>query len=121
MLLVNIVPNPKRVATKLQKLYSRKVSINVAHRRTNKQHRRRHQSGKTYSLVKMKFCRDKNLEIGVSTKLIVTARIRGNVLLKMSKLHILKIEKRNLKKNSFEKKLLKTKFENKFWIEKFEK
>ena len=32
-----------------------------------------------------------NLEIGVSTKLIVTARIRGNVLLKMSFLHILKI------------------------------
>ena len=30
----------------------------------------------------------KNLEIGVSTKLIVTARIKGNVLLKMSFLHI---------------------------------
>ena len=33
----------------------------------------------------------KNLEIGVSTKFLVTARIRGNVLLKMSFLHILKI------------------------------
>ena len=31
---------------------------------------------------------EKNLEIGVSTKLIVTARIRGNVLLKMSFVHI---------------------------------
>ena len=30
----------------------------------------------------------KNLEIGVSTKFLVTARIRGNVLLKMSFLHI---------------------------------
>ena len=30
----------------------------------------------------------KNLEIGVSTKLIVTARIRGNVLLENTSLHI---------------------------------
>merc|ERR1712208_254807 len=105
MLLVNIVPNPKRVATKLQKLYSRKVSINVAHRRTNKQHRRRHQSGKTYSLVKMKFCRDKNLEIGVSTKLIVTARIRGNVLLKI----LFFLSKKTLGKKILKKKKKKKK------------
>ena len=56
MILVNTVPNPKSVAPKLQKLQTRKVSINVGrHRR-----RQRHQSGKTYSLVEMKFCRDKN-------------------------------------------------------------
>ena len=59
MILVNTVPNPKSVAPKLQKLQSRKVSINVA-RRTNE--RQRHQSGKTYSLVEMKFRRDKNIE-----------------------------------------------------------
>ena len=50
------VPNPKSVAPKLQKLSHRKVSINVA--RTNEQ-QQRHQSGKTYSLVEMKFRRDK--------------------------------------------------------------
>ena len=33
---------------------------------------------------------EKNLEIGVSTKLIVTARIRGNVLLESTSLHIYK-------------------------------
>ena len=44
----------------------------------------------------------KNLEIGVSTKLIVTARIRGNVPLKNTLLHIQKIGKIN-----FEKKLTK--------------
>ena len=43
----------------------------------------------------------KNLEIGVLTKLIVTARIRGNVLLKI----LLFISKKN-----FEKKILKKKF-----------
>ena len=59
MILVNTVPNPKSVAPKLQKLSHRKVSINVA-RQTNEQQRQRHQSGKTYSLVEMKFRRDKN-------------------------------------------------------------
>ena len=54
MILVNTVPNPKSVAPKLQKLSHREVSINVA--QTNE---RRHQSGKTYSLIEMKFCRDK--------------------------------------------------------------
>ena len=56
MILENTVPNPKSVAPKLQKLQSRKVSINVGHQR---QRRRRHQSGKNYSLVEMKFRRDK--------------------------------------------------------------
>ena len=58
MILVNTIPNPKSVAPKLQKLQSRKVSINVAHRTNDDE--RRHQSGKTYSLVEMKFRRDKN-------------------------------------------------------------
>ena len=40
-----------------------------------------------------------NLEIGVSTKLIVTARIRGNVLLESTSLHIYKqLGKKILKK-----------------------
>ena len=43
----------KKVAPKLQKLSHRKVSINVA------RHRQRHQPGKTYSLVEMKFRQDK--------------------------------------------------------------
>ena len=59
MILVNSVPNLKSVAPKLQKLSHRKVSINVA--RTNEQQQQRHQSGKTYSLVKMKFRRDKKI------------------------------------------------------------
>ena len=58
MILVNSIPNPKSVAPKLQKLQSRKVSINVGHRTTNDE-QLRHQSGKTYSLVEMKFRRDK--------------------------------------------------------------
>ena len=57
MILVNTVPNPKSVAPKLQKLYNRKVPINVG--RTTNEHRHRHQSGKTYSLVEIKFRRDK--------------------------------------------------------------
>ena len=58
MILVNSVPNPKKVAPKLQKLSHRKVSINVA--RLRHQHQQlRHQPGKTYSLVEMKFRRDK--------------------------------------------------------------
>ena len=60
MILVNSVPNPKKVAPKLQKLSHRKVSINVGHRTTTNDERRRHQSGKNYSLVEMKFRRDKN-------------------------------------------------------------
>ena len=56
MILENTVPNPKSVAPKLQKLQSRKVPINVGHQR---QRQRRHQSGKNYSLVEMKFRRDK--------------------------------------------------------------
>ena len=64
MILVNTVPNPKSVAPKLQKLLSRKVPINVG--RTNERHRRqRHQSGKNYSLVEMKFRRDKNQKSAV--------------------------------------------------------
>ena len=58
MILVNSVPNLKSVAPKLQKLSHRKVSINVAHRTTTMN--KRHQSGKTYSLVEIKFRRDKN-------------------------------------------------------------
>ena len=58
MILVNTVPNPKSVAPKLQKLYNRKVPINVG--RTTNIDNERHQSGKTYSLVEMKFRRDKN-------------------------------------------------------------
>jgi len=61
MILVNTIPNPKSVAPKLQKLQSRKVPINVGQQTTNK--RQRHQSGKTYSLVKMKFRRDKNKDL----------------------------------------------------------
>ena len=60
MILVNTVPNPKSVAPKLQKLQCRKVSINVGHRTTTNNDEQRHQSGKTYSLVEMKFRRDKN-------------------------------------------------------------
>ena len=56
MILVNTIPNPKSVAPKLQKLQSHKVPIIGGHRTTNEQ---RHQSGKTYSLVEMKFRRDK--------------------------------------------------------------
>ena len=52
---------------------------------------KRERSSKSSNVGKRKRKRKKNLEIGVSTKLIVTARIRGNVLLKMSFLHILKI------------------------------
>ena len=55
MILVNTVPNPINVAPKLQKLQSRKVPIIGGHRQ-----QLRHQSGKTYSLVEMKFRRDKN-------------------------------------------------------------
>ena len=56
MILVNTVPNPKPLAPNLQKLYNRKVSINVG------QHQQQqHQSGKTYSLVEMKLRRDKNV------------------------------------------------------------
>ena len=54
MILVNTIPNPKSVAPKLQKLQSRKVPIIGGHRQ-----QLRHQSGKTYSLVEMKFRRDK--------------------------------------------------------------
>ena len=57
MILENTVPNPKSVAPKLQKLQSRKVPINVGHQRRQ----RRHQSGKNYSLVEMKFRRDKKI------------------------------------------------------------
>ena len=53
MILENTVPNPKSVAPKLQKLQSRKVSINVGQRQQRRQ--RRHQSGKNYSLAKMNF------------------------------------------------------------------
>ena len=56
MILENTVPNPKSVAPKLQKLQSRKVSINVGRHR---QQRRRHQSGKNYSLAKMNFVETK--------------------------------------------------------------
>jgi UDP-N-acetylmuramoylalanine-D-glutamate ligase len=53
MILENTVPNPKSVAPKLQKLQSRKVSINVG------RHQQRHQSGKNYSLAKMNFVETK--------------------------------------------------------------
>ena len=68
MILENTVPNPKSVAPKLQKLQSRKVSINVGRTSTNNEHQR-HQSGKTYSLVEMKFRRDKNKPVGASKAL----------------------------------------------------
>ena len=58
MILVNTVPNSKGVAPKLQKLQSRKVPINVGRTTTNDDER--HQSGKNYSLAKMKFCRVNN-------------------------------------------------------------
>ena len=58
MILVNSVPNLKSVAPKLQKLSNRKVPINVG-LRNNNINIKRHQSGKTYSLVEMKFRRDK--------------------------------------------------------------
>ena len=61
MILENTVPNPKSVAPKLQKLQSRKVSINVGHQRQRRRRQRRHQSGKNYSLVEMKFRRDKKI------------------------------------------------------------
>ena len=67
MILVNSVPNPKSVAPKLQKLSHRKVPI-IGGRRMNEQ--RRHQSGKTYSLVEMKFRRDKNLLLFITFKQI---------------------------------------------------
>ena len=57
MILVNTVPNSKGVAPKLQKLQSRKVPINVGRTTSNN---KRHQPGKTFSLVEMKFRRDKN-------------------------------------------------------------
>ena len=57
MILVNATPNPKSVVAILQKLYNHKVSINVARHR---QRQLRRQPGKTYSLVEMKFRRDKN-------------------------------------------------------------
>ena len=55
----------------------------------------------------------KNLEIGVSTKFLVTARIRGNVLLKMSFLHNQKnnLKKKLLEKEIWEKNLKKKNFE----------
>ncbi len=53
MILENTVPNPKSVAPKLQKLQSRKVSINVGQRQRRQRRQRRHQSGKNYSLVEM--------------------------------------------------------------------
>ena len=56
----------------------------------------------------------KNLEIGVSTKLIVTARIRGNVLLESTSLHIYK----KLGKKNFEKKILKKNFKKKKFLKK---
>ena len=43
-----------------------------------------------YSVGDKNFVETKNLEIGVLTKLIVTARIRGNVVLKMFLVHFLK-------------------------------
>ena len=67
MILVNSVPNPKSVAPKLHKLSHCKVSIIGGHR-TNNNDEQRHQSGKTYSLVKMKFRRDKNMLIKVIDK-----------------------------------------------------
>ena len=60
MILVNSVPNLKSVAPKLQKLSHRKVPINVGRTSNIEQQHQRHQSGKTYSLVEMKFRRDKN-------------------------------------------------------------
>ena len=64
MILENTVPNPKSVAPKLQKLQSRKVSINVGrHQQRQRRRQRRHQSGKNYSLVEMKFRRDKKDDI----------------------------------------------------------
>merc|ERR1711947_25018 len=62
MILVNSVPNLKSVAPKLQKLSHRKVPIIGGHRTTNNE---RHQSGKTYSLVEMKFRRDKKKKKGL--------------------------------------------------------
>ena len=62
----------------------------------------------------------KNLEIGVSTKFLVTARIRGNVILKMSFLHIYKMWKKNFRKKKFEKHFEK-KVEKNFEKKKFEK
>ena len=49
----------KSVAPKLQKLSHRKVPIIGGRRTTNDDER--HQPGKTYSLVEMKFRRDKNI------------------------------------------------------------
>ena len=62
----------------------------------------------------------KNLEIGVSTKLIVTARIRGNVLRK-KKLEEKKIlRKKKFWKKNFRKKIWKKKFlKKKFWKKKW--
>ena len=66
MILVNTVPNPKSLAPKLQKLQSREVPINLGRTlTTNDIDNERHQSGKTYSLVEMKFRRDKNTKGGV--------------------------------------------------------
>ena len=62
MILVNTVPNSKSVASKLQKLQSRKVSINVGHQRRQQ----RHQSGENFSLVEMKFRRDKKTNNSMS-------------------------------------------------------
>ena len=59
MILDNSVQNLNSVAPKLQKLSHRKVSINVGQTNIDLQ-RQRHQSGKTYSLVEMKFRQDKN-------------------------------------------------------------
>jgi len=75
MILVNSVPNPKSVASKLQKLSHRKVSINVARQTTNDDER--HQSGKTYSLVEMKFRRDKNTDHSITIKIISILDIRN--------------------------------------------
>merc|ERR1712212_1224409 len=65
-ILVNSVPNPKKVAPKLQNLSHRKLSINVARQTTNEQQQRRHQSSKTYSLVEMKFRRDKKTMLHIN-------------------------------------------------------
>ena len=70
MILVNSVPNLKSVAPKLQKLSHRKVPINVGRTTTSNEHQR-HQSGKTYSLVEMKFCQDKKLYLA-SNKTLTT-------------------------------------------------
>ena len=57
---------------------------------------------------------EKNLEIGVSTKLIVTARIRGNVLRKKKILKKKNFEEKKIFEKKYKKKkILKKKFEKK--------